>query len=94
MDALRQQGAAFCEYQATNLQPECLQMSTVSLADWMSLPAYSIGAFLGTQTLAERMPAGLVCAYYQAYVRRMNISRRFYEHTRVTSVKVGDIWPS
>lgn len=64
-------------------------MSIISMANWMSLPGYSIEEWANNQTLPTRLKSGLVRDYFRAYVKQMGLEKNFMEHTTVTNVSVS-----
>jgi hypothetical protein len=63
-------------------------METVSLSNWMDLPAYSLAQWLGGQPLFARLSAGIIREYMHAYVKHMNLQSNFKEFTTVTNITV------
>uniref|UniRef100_A0A914I8K3 Uncharacterized protein n=1 Tax=Globodera rostochiensis TaxID=31243 RepID=A0A914I8K3_GLORO len=64
-------------------------MVTVSAAEWMDLPGYSLAAdFMGDPSLAKARPrAGLYKAYLMAYVAVMGLQHNFRPFTKVTQIE-------
>ncbi|KAL3118116.1 hypothetical protein niasHT_001890 [Heterodera trifolii] len=64
-------------------------MLTVSAAEWMDLPGFSLAAdFVGDAQLAQQRPrAGLYKAYLNAYVDAMGLRHNFKLFTRVTHIE-------
>ncbi|KAL3081999.1 hypothetical protein niasHT_032681 [Heterodera trifolii] len=64
-------------------------MLTVSAAEWMDLPGFSLAAdFVGDAQLAQQRPrAGIYKAYLNAYVDAMGLRHNFKLFTRVTHIE-------
>ena len=65
------------------------QMITVSLANWLNLPGFTIEEWLKGQPLVARLPAGVVREYLKAYAERMGLLNKLQTKTKVTEVTVS-----
>lgn len=64
-------------------------MITVSLAEWLDLPGFTIQQWLQGQPLIARLPAGVVREYMKAYAEHMKLSDKMKPHTKVTTITVS-----
>ena len=64
-------------------------MVTVSLANWLNLPGFTIEEWLKGQPLIARLPAGVVREYLKAYAERMGLLNKIKPKTKVTEITVS-----
>uniref|UniRef100_A0AC34Q2P1 Uncharacterized protein n=1 Tax=Panagrolaimus sp. JU765 TaxID=591449 RepID=A0AC34Q2P1_9BILA len=62
------------------------EMVTVSLAEWLDLPGFTIQEWLQGQPLIARLPAGVVREYMKAYAKHMNLMDKMQPQTKVTTI--------
>ncbi|KAE9553525.1 hypothetical protein FO519_003274 [Halicephalobus sp. NKZ332] len=62
------------------------EMITVSLANWLDLPGFTIEEWLKGQPLVARLPAGVVREYLKAYAEKMNLLSKMKSRTKITEI--------
>uniref|UniRef100_A0A7E4V9X4 Pyr_redox_2 domain-containing protein n=1 Tax=Panagrellus redivivus TaxID=6233 RepID=A0A7E4V9X4_PANRE len=62
------------------------EMATVSLANWLDLPGFSVSQWLEGKPLVARLPAGVIREYMKAYVTVMNIESKIRPNTHIETV--------